>query len=194
MTLIDKVKAMMGTAQRIVDAVEEWTSLVLPDGEEPYLTGEDKLTAFKKTLATDVYPYGWEAAEASFDHWQEQIGSLKRFIRDLTKDLLDDPKELQELIPWFVAVHKAYQSNFYPALFQKKSSILKEHKILQKAIFQRLRKTEKAYLAMLPEECQVDDSIVLFIGSKTPFVVRRQSESWQFISDCYVHSVIDRES
>lgn len=54
--------------------------------------------------------------------------------------------------------------------------------------------TEGGRLAIGPEETQPGDAICLFLGARTPFILRPTSnESYIFIGDSYVHSLMDCE-
>lgn len=192
-SLVDLVKGMLETAKGILQTVDDRRDLALEDEDEPYLTGDDKMTVFKRTLAADVYHHGWDIAEASFDNWQIQMQSMRALVKDLTKDLPDDATDIEDLLPWFTAVFKMYQSKSHLGLFQTQGSILKKHDILQRAICRRLGKTKGDYLALFPEEAQEGDTVVLLKGGKTLYIFREETNGWRFVGDCYVHGVMDGE-
>jgi len=194
----DKVRRIIRASKRFADNVENWRALALENEDEPYLTGENKMKVFKRTLAGGVcggvYQHGWEVMESSFDQWWEQMGTWKLFIEDLSKNLPENPKDLGELLPWFRSVLGMYQSNSYLGLFQRRGSIMKNHDVLQKALFRKLGKMEKGYLGLLPGECKEGDSVVLLKGGKTPYIVRQRDEGWQFVGDCYIHGMMNGEA
>ena len=64
----------------------------------------------------------------------------------------------------------------------------------------RLFKTRSGLLGIGPEDCKVGDSIVVFLGGRTPFVTRPVTridspDSKKFfcelVGDCYVHGIMD---
>ena len=54
--------------------------------------------------------------------------------------------------------------------------------------------SNKHYLGLVPDASQEGDSICIFIGGKTPFVIRPAGENYQLIGACYVHGVMYGEA
>lgn len=55
--------------------------------------------------------------------------------------------------------------------------------------------TSGSSLGVLPNDAEVGDVIVVFLGARTPIVLRplADTEEFQFVGACYVHGVVDGE-
>jgi hypothetical protein len=53
--------------------------------------------------------------------------------------------------------------------------------------------TEGKRLAMVPATAQLDDVVIVFAGSKVPFILRQQGEGFLFVGSAYVHGVMHGE-
>ncbi|KAJ8120483.1 hypothetical protein ONZ43_g2817 [Nemania bipapillata] len=59
---------------------------------------------------------------------------------------------------------------------------------------QRLAKTSKGYLALVPHGTEIGDEVALLAGGKSPFVLRRDDdEKWKLIGDCYIEGLMHGE-
>ncbi len=50
------------------------------------------------------------------------------------------------------------------------------------------------YIGLLPEAAQEGDQLCVFMGGRTPFVIRPIKENYQLIGACYVHGIIYGEA
>jgi hypothetical protein len=64
----------------------------------------------------------------------------------------------------------------------------------------RFIRTQKGYLGFGPASCEIGDSVVVFSGSKVPYVLRRRSVDlsgqpfYEFLGDAYVQGIMDGEA
>jgi hypothetical protein len=54
--------------------------------------------------------------------------------------------------------------------------------------------TDKGYVGLGPNDLQEGDIISVLFGAQTPFVLRRQHDSFILVGDCYVHGIMYGES
>ena len=52
----------------------------------------------------------------------------------------------------------------------------------------------KGYLASVPKQCRQGDFITILYGWNTPFLLRRVSEGYQIVGECYVFGMMDGEA
>lgn len=53
--------------------------------------------------------------------------------------------------------------------------------------------TGKKYVGLVPFNAQLGDSICVLPGASTPFVLRREGDTFRFVGDCYIHGLMDGE-
>ena len=53
--------------------------------------------------------------------------------------------------------------------------------------------TEKAYLALVPEETEAGDSVALLKGGRMPFVLRPGNGGFRLLGPAYIHGIMDGE-
>ncbi|KAH6676780.1 heterokaryon incompatibility protein-domain-containing protein [Halenospora varia] len=58
----------------------------------------------------------------------------------------------------------------------------------------RMARTEKGFLALVPSNAEMGDSITLCKGGQTPLVLRGQKKCWELIGDSYVHGIMNGEA
>ncbi|KAI0413342.1 heterokaryon incompatibility protein-domain-containing protein [Xylaria grammica] len=59
---------------------------------------------------------------------------------------------------------------------------------------QRLAKTSKGYLALVPHDTEIGDKVVLLAGGKGPYMVRNSGDGeWKLVGDCYVEGLMQSE-
>ena len=55
--------------------------------------------------------------------------------------------------------------------------------------------TQKGYMGMLPWATETNDIIYVFLGAKTPFVVRPNSQGqYRLVGECYIHGLMNGET
>ena len=57
----------------------------------------------------------------------------------------------------------------------------------------RLVRSKRGYLAIVPSLSMVGDSLVIFMGSRVPFLVRQNGDSWTMLGQSYVHGMMKGE-
>jgi hypothetical protein len=64
----------------------------------------------------------------------------------------------------------------------------------QAAYGRRFFTTENGYMGLSPSLARIGDKIVILLGGKTPFILRRLGQKgYRFIGECYVHGMMTGE-
>ncbi|KAH8165119.1 hypothetical protein CIB48_g3122 [Xylaria polymorpha] len=59
---------------------------------------------------------------------------------------------------------------------------------------QRLVKTSKGYLGLVPHDAEIGDEVALLAGGKSPFLVRGNGDGqWKLVGDCYIEGLMHGE-
>lgn len=61
------------------------------------------------------------------------------------------------------------------------------------AVGRRFCVTEKGYFGMVPPKAEVGDKICVFLGARTPFVLRKEGEKFKLVGESYIHQIMDGE-
>ncbi|KAJ3469894.1 hypothetical protein MRS44_003959 [Fusarium solani] len=54
----------------------------------------------------------------------------------------------------------------------------------------RMGSTQKGYTCLLPQAAAPGDSVVILKGGDIPYILRRGSDTWEFIGEAYVHGIM----
>jgi hypothetical protein len=56
--------------------------------------------------------------------------------------------------------------------------------------------TEKGYIGLAPNNVRVGDTLVIFWGGSTPYIIRQRDDgsTYEFIGEAYTHGLMDGES
>lgn len=54
--------------------------------------------------------------------------------------------------------------------------------------------TDKGYMGLGPEGMLPGDTVCIFFGGDTPYVLRKVEGSWKFVGECYVHGIMRGEA
>ena len=180
----------------------DWERLAgLPELED-YITGEDINTVYKQTL-TATHRRGQDTI-AAYNRWQRDSWPMRllawsNFESNATLILLTAALHLflsvihatnfrpQNVLEWIQLSQRSSHEPWFPQrrLFER---------YLTMAFGRKLARTEKGYLALVPAETRVGDSVGLFKGGKTPLVIRPVGDSWQLVGDSYVHGIMNGEA
>ena len=60
--------------------------------------------------------------------------------------------------------------------------------------YRRFGTTILGYMGLFPAQAQKGDVIVIIYGAHTPFVIQSKGQDFQFISEWYIHGVMDGEA
>lgn len=58
----------------------------------------------------------------------------------------------------------------------------------------RLSRTDKGLVGLVPHESRIGDEIVVFLGVRVPFVVRKKGHHRQPVGACYVRNMMDGQA
>ncbi len=166
-----------------------WRQLALsPSGTYP--TGEAHDEVFWKTLQATVYIGSEEETRDRHDEFFRGIEARRdRCHKFIALIDFDDPWAAIKAI--LESIGELSSSSAYETVWKQ---FLSADVVLDRAVLRRLGRTAKGYLALLPLDAKVTDTIVLLQGGKTPYVIRRRDGLWEFVGDCYVHGIMDGEA
>jgi hypothetical protein len=187
--LIRSILQQCTRTMNLWDTAIEWRDIAL-SGDARYPTGEDTDTVFWKTLQATVYIDSEEDTHARHDGFFRDVDVRRnRCLKVLGLANFDNP---------WTAAKAMIDSLNETASGSETETVWKQFLcadvVLERAVMRRLARTTKGYLALLPFDAEVTNSIVLLQGGKTPYVVRRKGGSWEFVGDCYVHGIMDGEA
>jgi hypothetical protein len=126
--------------------------------------------------------------------------SMKALIRIAFTDLSE---EFQDAWQWYVA---SEEERVLPKPEYRGSDLPGEQDTHAHLILQAVLRTEyaisgrkyfvsaKGYMGLVPKATQEGDMICIFMGGRTPFVVRPAGENYQLIGACYVHGIMYGEA
>jgi hypothetical protein len=180
----------------------DWERLAGLSELEDYITREDINTVYKQTL-TAAYRRRQDTI-AAYNRWQQDSWPMRllawlNFDGNATLVLLTAALHLflspiratnfrpQDALGWIQLSQRSSHEPWFP---QRRSF----ERYLTMAFGRKLARTEKGYLALVPAETRVGDSVGLFKGGKTPLVVRPVGDSWQLVGDSYVHGIMNGEA
>jgi hypothetical protein len=63
----------------------------------------------------------------------------------------------------------------------------------QAAYGRRFITTKKGYMGLSPPLTRIGDKIVILLGARTPFILRKMGKGYRFIGECYVHGMMTGE-
>jgi hypothetical protein len=65
---------------------------------------------------------------------------------------------------------------------------------LELQIGRRFFTTKNGYMGLCPSLARIDDQIVILLGGRTPFILRKTKKNrYRFIGECYVHGMMNGE-
>ncbi|KAF2715953.1 HET-domain-containing protein [Polychaeton citri CBS 116435] len=145
--------------------------------DQSYVSGDTNSNAFMMTLVAGCLPNGLTQTKEEYDRW---IGSLAP-IRRLLKHKVDKHDHV------FVTLALYYYMKHTWEGYDPFNALL-EH-----ARLRCLARTEKGYLALVPPDTQVGDSLGLFEGGRWPIVFRKSNgtDEHTVVGDSYVHGIMD---
>ena len=69
-----------------------------------------------------------------------------------------------------------------------------EQFILRHTVDRCLARTSKGFIALVPASAQISDQLYLLYGGQVVYCLRKTTDSFKFIGECYVHGVMDGEA
>lgn len=72
---------------------------------------------------------------------------------------------------------------------------------MERALFERrFAVTEMGYMGLVPREAEVGDQVVIFLGTRTPFIIRRSTKvdkdgdrTATLIGECFIRGMMNGE-
>ncbi|MCJ1397521.1 hypothetical protein MMC11_000715 [Xylographa trunciseda] len=155
--------------------VTKWETLTPSGPDHTYITGE---------YYYDVYQALYRAARAHFEsHWYGSAGARRGFTQyPALRRLYISFRRTR----WIASRACAYSLGSAGSAFSALDA-----EIVHIRTFAR---TEQGYLALVPFEAVVGDSIAICQGGKMPLVLRGDGpEKMRLVGDCYVHGMMTGE-
>lgn len=150
---------------------QEALAMAMSGGNQLYTTTDAVIDAFWRTLVGDRIPMRRPAPPAlasDYANWVEatEYEHLHLASSELSIDTLK--RHFQSLSDFGSAIGSC-------------------------AVGRRFCVTEKGYFGMVPPKSEVGDKICVFLGARTPFVLRREGEGYKLVGESYVHQIMDGE-
>lgn len=159
-----------------------WEKMTEARTRKFYVTGEDMLDVYWKTLAGSLPREDadiWAEKKAEM----EKTTSLERFPFFFRKHLnsvgwaiscwlcgaIGSILILMRLLP----LYNPYKTNYH--------------------IRRRMFNTQDGYIGLGPANLQDGDQVALFEGGKLPFIIRRKDSEYELIGECYIHGIMSGE-
>jgi hypothetical protein len=174
-------KALFVGLGQYFDTLVEWEKLAL--SEPKYPTGEDPLMVFCETLVASNMPGGKDHTFASFMRWRSLLRGPKKLAHAKAFGLHKLPSLYAPAVA--LAGMGSARHNMGDRTFLSSTEV---------TISRRLARTEKGYLALVPELSRTGDYIALFRGGKMPFVIRERGKQWELIGCSYVHGIMSGQA
>ena len=154
-----------------------------------YPTGESVLTAYRKTVCTGHELTNEKEAARGFNGVRQTIGALK--MADWVRgDRIDE-----DSFPGMLFGVGAFALGGWAGKISSMNANMSVWMLMRNSLNgRRLIWTEKGYLALVPEESKVGDSIVLVQGARLPFIMRPKESGWRLLGPSYVHGVVHDKS
>jgi hypothetical protein len=54
--------------------------------------------------------------------------------------------------------------------------------------------TAKGYICLTPQSTRIGDSICVFEGGRTPYVIRKEGDEFKYIGEAYIHGLMNGEA
>ena len=162
----------------------------MDDPEATYPTGEDLLSVYRQILMTCHDPEGVRCSTKQFQEWRKTL--------DVTKELLGSFMAL-DITPFTAASRtpttaKQGLVNSMRNLGTLQKDIVTSRIPIEPALYRRIARTSKGYLALAPAATEPGDRIALLAGGRAPLVVRSKGDDWQLVGSVYVHGIMNGEA
>ena len=173
------VNYMSNTLGSQVDALDvflQWEKIALANEHQKYPTGEDPLHVYCSTLCAGVFPEGPQDAFEKFTKWRTALRGPRALNKVKLNKIRGLYKVASPIASQVFSDIKGFDRTFVA--------------IAGASCSRRLARSSKGYLALVPPQSCVGDSIVLLRGGRLPYVCRPQNAEWELIGDSYVHGMM----
>jgi hypothetical protein len=197
-TVTDMLVDMMARLGSILGVLFKWEQFV-SSKTGPYPTGED---IGRVSCAVRCYgntPEGLDAAYHDFNEylkalrWGRRVYNLAvspsrpslPFRKSNSEEEKSQPSKLRQSLMFVGGPSK-----------KDKARMVKFNSLQGCSLGRKLAWTEKGYLALVPQDSQAGDKIVLCKGSRLPLLMRatREPNQWRVLEGCYVHGIMHGEA
>ncbi|KAK0254812.1 hypothetical protein LTR12_001921 [Friedmanniomyces endolithicus] len=192
-TLMDEADTVKGTLQaygglfknlyrdvrEYAQALTERDEMVMARESTSYPTGEPLLTAYRKALSAGSLLLNEQDATEVFTEWRKLFKPARLMSKLGSSIGASGGMAVMNLIVGGQTVSR--NSDVFFAM-------------IEVAWGRRLSWTENGYLALLPEEADEGDLIVILRGGRLPFVVRPVAHGFRLIGPAYVHGIMNGEA
>jgi hypothetical protein len=152
----------------------EWETLALDTDSKSYHTGESMADVFHETLYAGLPPkYNMKAA---CEDWRGNA---------LPSNMVKQVDSTRH--PWL------FKGAVWLQVFQDAASKAEKRQYTTMAYGRRIGRTSRGYLALLPADTVVGDSVVLCEGGQTPLILRPNGRNFELVGDSYVHGMMKGE-
>ncbi|KAM0818145.1 putative heterokaryon incompatibility protein or allele protein [Seiridium cardinale] len=196
---MDMIMDMLATWGKVSSTIFEWEEFVAA-GANPYPTGEDLERVSCTVRCFGYAPDGLEAAVGDFQEYKKAMNSGRRIYNlamspsrpSLPSFLKRKPSEER------TEPSKARQALMSLAMpdARSRAKMVKFNKLQQYSVGRKLAWTERGYLALVSQDTEAGDRIVLCKGSRLPVVARAtdRPDQWKVLNGCYVHGIMKGEA
>jgi hypothetical protein len=152
----------------------EWEAIALERDTKLYHTGEAMDNVFLQTIYAGI-PDNYNM-KSDCEDWRRNLlpGSLPKKI-DATRH------------------PRLFKGAVFLQVFQDVARKTEKRQYTTMAYGRRLGITSKGYLALLPAQTRIGDSIVLCDGGQTPLILRPKGGAFELVGDSYIHGMMRRE-
>lgn len=175
----------------VLEQLRNWEQVARARSKDSYITGENQLDVYWKTLCAGRVPKNLMTArhDPRFKYYM-MICPLRSFVRLATR--------------WFPRSEKdTWYNRFFYSLFRTAWRALgltpaKVQRIgfppeSRLSTYRRMIRTKKGYIALAPRFTKPGDWIGVFKGGKLPLVVRHDGDYFELIGEGYVHGMMKGE-
>lgn len=166
------IRYVFSYLRKFAEILEEWQNF----GK---IADSDRFEIFARTLWTDLDP---ENAGDACREWLSKWHNVKGTLDSLP--LFEGEPTEENLSAWVISALPALLQ-LDPEQFKFQQNIPCVH-----ILGRRLAQTCSDKLCLLPSNANVGDEVCLLRGSKTPHVVRRLGNGFQYVGEAFVHGAM----
>jgi hypothetical protein len=166
-----------------LDTFFEWHRISHCEQDYTYPNGESRLDIFLQAMFQDDAED--ELSKKSFRYHFWALTVVKEWSSCLQQIHLQDYPNFDNALIYMGAI-MFWLSNllYYGRLFEPSSGYFEGN---------YFGRTEKFYIASIPPDTAVGDSVMLIKGSQVPLVLRRVNSSWHLVGHAYVPGLMEGE-
>ncbi|KAL9119214.1 MAG: hypothetical protein Q9187_004237 [Circinaria calcarea] len=169
-----------------------WRSIAGLPTEKKYITGEDLEDAYWQVLiagcnSPEVMAADREGLKAHYLIWTRSYLKFA-YLRILPSPLFEWALGFAMLMSLFWGILRKLMC-LPPVVLPSEFQLMMERTPNRKLV-----RTKKGYIGLASDVVRVNDLVVLCEGGKLPLVVRKDGQVHKFVSDCYIHGIMNGEA